>query len=296
MQQVDVAIIGAGPSGMAAALQLKRFGHNSLLFEKSESDSLLKNAWRVENYLGFPQGKSGPELLAIFNEQLQAYDIASLTTEVKQLSYNSRKNVFTITTTDSIHYAKYVIVASGTKPKREQILETASASIKQRIYFEVYSLLNISNKKLIIIGAGDAAFDAALNLAANNQIMVMNRSCKTSALPLLISKAAVQQNIIYKENYSLQQITAGTDRALAVKFANGKNRVIIVADFLLAAIGRIPQKDFYTPELIAMEKELIAKGLLYLAGDVKNDIYRQISIAVADGIYTAMKINKLIRG
>ena len=51
----SVAVVGAGPAGMAAALQLQRFGIEAVLFEaQSKTGSPLKNAWLVENYLGRP--------------------------------------------------------------------------------------------------------------------------------------------------------------------------------------------------------------------------------------------------
>ena len=52
----DLAIIGGGPAGIAAAIQLKRYGSNPLLIEKDELGGSLLNANLVENYLGFPKG------------------------------------------------------------------------------------------------------------------------------------------------------------------------------------------------------------------------------------------------
>ena len=67
----EVAIIGAGPSGIATAIQLKRYGIEPVILEKEEIGGVLKNANLVENYPGFPDGISGPELVKLFKKQVE---------------------------------------------------------------------------------------------------------------------------------------------------------------------------------------------------------------------------------
>ena len=69
---VDAVVIGAGPCGVAAALQLKRSGVRTLLFEEQSVGGLLRNANLVENYPGFPKGISGRRLCALMEEHLAA--------------------------------------------------------------------------------------------------------------------------------------------------------------------------------------------------------------------------------
>src|SRR4030042_7192079 len=69
MQIEDIIIIGAGPAGLAAAIQLKRYGIRPLLFERAVVGGLLRNANLVENYPGFPRGITGPGLVKLFARQ-----------------------------------------------------------------------------------------------------------------------------------------------------------------------------------------------------------------------------------
>lgn len=62
------------------------------------------------------------------------------------------------------------------------------------------------------------------------------------------------------------------------------------ADYLIAAIGRYPNVEFLSESQSVRPENLVSKGLLYKIGDVKNEIYRQTSIAVGDGVRAAMKI------
>ena len=134
------------------------------------------------------------------------------------------------------------------------------------------------------------AFDNALNLAKYNKVIICNRDKSNFALPLLVAQALKHTNIAYYENYKLRSISAGAINNLECVFNNLRRRVCINTDYLIAAIGRAPQKDFYTDKLKLSEQKLIKSGKLFLIGDVKNNIYRQVAIAVGDGIRAAMDI------
>jgi len=67
-----------------------------------------------------------------------------------------------------------------------------------------------------------------------------------------------------------------------------------VVDFVLFAIGRSPQKDFYDASLAGYENELLDRGKLFLAGDVKNGPFRQVAIAAGNGLEVAMKIKQVM--
>src|SRR4030067_3593524 len=69
----DVIIIGGGPAGIAAAIQLKRYGLNPLIFERGALGGLLRNANLVENYPGFPGGISGMKLVGLLEQQARDF-------------------------------------------------------------------------------------------------------------------------------------------------------------------------------------------------------------------------------
>ena len=294
-KSIKIAIIGFGPAGMAAALQLNRFGLEMVVFDESDVGSLLVNAWNVENYLGIPEPMSGMELLDNFRQKLIRNNITPIKEKVLKLNFNEEEKTFLLESNKNVYTANYAIVASGTKPRTPSLLDKITPAIKKDIFFEVFPLFNENNKKIIIIGAGDAAFDFALNLnARGHDVCIVNHSDIVSALPLLQEKVFANNNIVYKTNLDLKDIKPGSERNLRCFFENrsAKTGGHIEIDHLLFAIGRVPRKDFYSKEFLAIENKLIADGLLSLAGDVNNGIYRQVAIATADGILAAMKINQ----
>jgi thioredoxin reductase len=291
----EVAIIGGGPAGIAIAIQLKRYRIEPLLFEKDVLGGLLKNAWRVENYIGFPEGKSGLELVELFKKHLQLYNINVIFEKVLLLEYLEREGVFLLNTPRTSYYSKLVAVASGTKPKTLELIEELPKEISERIFYEIYPIMDEKNKKIAIIGAGDAAFDYALNLSRFNQVVIINRGEQIRALPILSEMVLHHPQITYMENSSVKRIEKGKEKGLLLTFTTNAGSFSIEADYLVIGIGRVPQKDFYSSKLIKMEEELLSLGLLYLVGDVKGGIYRQTSISVGDGIHTAMRIYQKLR-
>ncbi|MCX6832312.1 MAG: NAD(P)/FAD-dependent oxidoreductase, partial [candidate division Zixibacteria bacterium] len=114
MRSDEVAIIGAGPAGIATAIQLRRYGLQVTVFEKNRIGGLLRSANLVENYPGFPQGTSGPNLVRLFEEQLRNSAAEILFEEVVSLCFEDER--FVVTTNERTLYPEIVVIASGTRP------------------------------------------------------------------------------------------------------------------------------------------------------------------------------------
>lgn len=298
----SVAIIGAGPAGMAAAIQLKRYGIDALLFEPDAhgaSGSLLCNAWRVENYLGFSPGIAGIDLLQVFYEQLRDNNISPLEERVILLDYLPQEKRFTITTdAANIYYAEKVIVASGTVARQHPVIAALSATLPpEKINYEIFPLLPLArragSKRFAIVGAGDAAFDYALNLLthdADNAVAIFNHTAEIKALPLLQKLAFSYSRFSYFSRVKLVNVASFLPGSLALFFEDDQlsQSISFECDHLIAAIGRTPRKNFYSDNLCQCEATLVKSGLLKLIGDVQGDVCRQTALAVADGIRAAM--------
>jgi thioredoxin reductase (NADPH) len=235
----QAAIIGAGPAGLAAAIQLKRSGIEAWLFEGGRMGGLLWNANLVENYPGFAGGIPGPELAGRFIEQ-----------------------------------AKHLKIEV----------------IQDRIFYEVFPLLDRKGCQIAIIGAGDAAFDYALNLAGENEVIILSRGEAASCLPLLRERAAACPGILYHPSTRISRLEPSETGKVRVTGVQAHQEFDIQVDMVLCATGREAQLDFM-PAMAQGEVERLEKdGCLTFIGDVKNGLYRQAAIAVGDGIYAGMKI------
>jgi len=284
-----VAIIGAGPAGIAAALQLQRYKIKFKIFEQGDIGGLLLNANRVENYPGFPGGITGPALVKNFRQQLSDQEIKVDQHEVKQVDYKAEKKHFIIKTDQSFISSKFLIIASGTK-SRELPALSPDLEHSNYIFYEVYPLKTCKGKTIAVIGAGDGAFDYALNLAQKeNKVRIFNRSNTCKCLSLLYDQVKNNSMISYYPHCSLQSIKENHS-GLTLSFKHQKKLPSFEVDRLLIAIGRDPALDFLSENLKLRKNILIKQKVLYFIGDVHNGLYRQTGIAVGEGIKAAMMI------
>jgi thioredoxin reductase (NADPH) len=290
-----VAIVGAGPAGMMTALQLKRYGISPLLFESHETGGLLRNANLVENYPGFPGGIRGPQLVRRIKQQLEQAGVDVIHEAV--LNIGMEGNTFLLETPRQTFLSSYTVIASGTKPRARTIPEPPSPQACALIYDEVAPLLHVKGKRIVIFGAGDAAFDYALNLSRANQVFILNRGTAVKCIPLLWERAQAVPAISYHAGIAIAQIIkAGAGAPANLQCLGCEDGRSYWADYVIFAIGREPQLDFLAENVRQRQLELIAGGLLYLVGDVNHGIYRQTAIAVGDGLLAAMKLSRLILG
>ncbi len=289
----DVAIIGAGPAGLTAAIQLKRYGIPFVLLEKERVGGLLWNANLVENYPGFPEGIPGPALVARFEAQMRRIGVEAERDEVTRLTWEGE--TFRVETRRTVYRPRYVIVASGTRPRPVPI--RLSAEARERVFSDVYPLLGVRGRRVVIVGAGDAAFDQALNLAQKgNSVTVLNRGEQVKCLPLLWTRAMDCDVIVYRAGVRVRRVEAsGAANRLRVRCEAEDASEEIEADFLVFAIGREPQVSFLSEGLRAQQERLVRNGRLYFAGDVHNGLFRQTAIAAGDGLRAAMQISMMER-
>ncbi len=287
MKPEDVVIIGAGPAGASLAIQLRRYGIDPLLLEKKRVGGLLVNANLVENYPGFPQGIPGKELVALLERHIEVAGVKPILEKVVSLDHDG--NYFILDTENRTIFSIIAAIASGTRPGTPDL--QIPELVTNRVFCEIYPILESEGKKIAIVGAGDAAFDYALNLAKRNKVFLLNRSTILRCLPLLYERAIEHLGITYMQGIRVSHIHPSEDGMILECITSRGSRELSV-DYLVFAIGREPNMGFLSEGLGDRLTGLKEKGLLYLIGDVKNGSYRQVAIAVGDGIKAAMKIQK----
>lgn len=296
-QQAQVAIIGAGPAGIASAVYLHRAGWTPLLLERGEPGGLLRNANLVENYPGFPGGIKGLDLVLQFRKQLDLLGISIVKADAKSVSV--LKELFRIRTASGTFSSRSLIVATGTHPKKLQI-PGAAGIVGKRVFSEIVDmpLASVHGKRIAIIGGGDAAFDYGLNLAERGADVTIVARSEPDCLSLLRARAEASGiDVVIGLTADLLE---STDDEVSVRCHSSKGGRELLADYVLIACGREPNIDVLSSSL----RKRIGDGVgipetdvpgLFLAGDVVRGRHRQTAIAVGDGVRAAMMADEFLR-
>jgi len=301
----DVAIVGGGPAGMTAAVQAYRSDMSVVLFEKKELGGLLHNANLVENFPAERTPLSGPELVKVFESHLKKFDIEVRMEEVQVIG-RTNEGLFKLESSINIYFSRVVILAAGTVPK-EIKLEGMENISKGRVFFEIKDLYPLpENKEFVLIGGGDAVFDYSLQLQRfNNKVTILVRSEKPKCLSLL--KRRVEQKekeirVFYGTDIGYIDEDKNSSK-LKVNFRTDGKENELSFDFLICAVGRKANDILLKTPGLGFDFELLnpVNGKtnipgLYLAGDIKSGLYRQVGIAVGSGLMAAMMAARYIAG
>ena len=286
MSVTDVAIVGAGPAGLAAAIQLKRYGIEFRILERERIGGLLTNAHLVENYPGFPKGISGPALVRSFKRQLNNFGIEVEFNEVKKI--DSHDDLFCLSTSQGSLASRTAVIASGTVPRKLPGLHIPLNAL-DCVFYDVFPLVRMVNKKIAVIGSGDAAFFYAMGLSIRNEVLILSRGNRVKCLPLLWKRVRENPKIVFLGDIRLDEIRR-TDGGLRLSYSTPKEKQEGEVSFVVIAIGREPRLDFLSDQLNNNFETLKQSRRLFMIGDVKNNLYRQTAIATGDGIRAAMEI------
>lgn len=285
MDTFDCAIIGAGPAGMTAALQLKQQEISFVIFEKYKAGGQLLAANRVENFPGILKGIAGKTLVKKITNQLELHGIKITKGAVTALC--KKGDIFHLQAGAKTFFAKSVITACGLVPKRLSIPGEEELFGKKIFSYIPVETVPHNGKKILVIGGGDAAFDQALSFSkrAADVKITMNKEAAVCN-PSLFRDVRKTGIGIFKNHTAVSFCKSGNK--IKTSFQNGK---IITADFAVTCIGKERDFGFIAPELL----EGNVQGL-YFAGDCKRGKTTYTLIACGDGSSVAIELCQHRRG
>ena len=285
MMKFDVGIIGSGVAGMTAAIYLKRAGLKVVIFEKNMPGGQLINNSEIENYPGFDR-ISGSDLALKILKQVKNLDILVKYEEVVEVSKDK-----IITTLKGKYSCDYIIVATGRSPRKLDVLPHDNN--KGISYCAVCDGSLYKNKRVLVVGGGDSAFEGALYLSRiAKEVTILYRSEVRSKNDL--QKRVKDTSNIKLEKGNIKEIKRISDNTFEVYTDSS----LLAVDGIFVYIGMIPQNDFLKPLDILDDMGYVVVDnnyetqvdFIYAVGDsLKKDFY-QIVMAESEGAYVALKI------
>lgn len=277
-KEYEVAIIGAGPAGISAALYLKQAGKDIIIIDGNTPGGTLNKIKNVKNYPGYI-GEDGPTLAYNMFEQINKNDIYFVLETVKGVDFSN--NNFIINTNIHNYYVKYLIIATG-----RNINNNGYAGVEKHVgngvsYCALCDGNLYKNKDVMVLGKGN--LDETVNY--------LSKICK---------KVYTANNMDY--NYSnIENINDFNYKSIDKKdnkIIVNYNDTFIEIDGLFINVGNISPKEYiknvdieYKDNYIIVNDKMQTKNKnVYAAGDaIKKDLY-QIVTAVSDGAIAAKEI------
>ncbi len=311
----DVAVIGAGPAGLAAGVYGGSEGLNTILIERRAPGGQAGTSSRIENYLGFPKGLSGADLSRRAISQATRFGIEFLSPqEVTNLEVKDNYKILTLKDGETIN-TKAVIITSGVdyrKHPAQGIDEFTGAGI----YYgaattEAHAC---KNQDVYIVGGGNSAGQAAMYLskfARKVFIVIRKPDLSTSMSSYLIDQINGTDNIQLVGNTEITEVK-GKDRLEEVVLKNNATNTVEAkpAAALFIFIGAKPVTDWLTMDLIKDGKGFLETGPslskypsfkdnwklrrepylletcvpgIFAAGDVRSGAMNRVASAVGEG-------------
>jgi len=277
-----ILIIGAGPAGIAAALELHRRDIPFVIAEQSAIGGLARNANLIRNYPGFPDGIAGQALADILEAHIKSFGIGIVRGAVSFLAHEG--SAFNAMVAGDEEVFASVIVATGTMPVEGMFHGVGALLRAKKLFYEIGSLPQ-EIKNAVILGGGDVAHDYALSLAAHGiQITILSRSAP-SAIPFMQQRAK-EIGITVISSEDIDGVSINENGKVVIDTDNDR---FIETDAMIVAIGRQANRtilsNFRKLEIFP-DGSTSVRGI-FLAGDVLHPEIRQVGTAVGDGIRAA---------
>ena len=305
MTHTRVLIIGSGPAGLTAAIYTGRAQLSPLVIEGEPSSTTdqpggqLMLTTDIENFPGFPEALTGPELMARMREQAARFGAELRTTKVQRLDTTTRPFRAWLSGDDEPSVtADTVILATGAKslmmgvPGEERLLShgLSTCATCDGFFFRGHDIA--------VVGGGDSALEEALFLTRfASTVTVVHRRDSLRASKIMQERAFANEKIAFAWNSQVLEVI-GTDRVSGLLLRDthsGVERVLDVTG-VFVAIGHVPNTTLVKDDLDLEENGYVRTGVgsftsidgLFAAGDVQDHVYRQAVTSAGSGCIAAI--------
>jgi len=302
-KSVDVLIIGGGPAGLTAGIYAGRGQLETVIVERAVPGGQIAQTDEVENYPGFPDGVTGPELSERMVKQAEKFGVSIVMDEVKGLSKSG--DTFTVNTGSTDYAAKSVIIATGANPRRLDIPGEDEFYGRGVSTCATCDGFFYRGKEVVVVGGGDAAVEEGLFLTKfADKVTVIHRRDELRANKASQERAFANPKMNWMWNTTVTEVVGNDGLVTGVKTKNIETgeEGVFNTDGVFIFIGHIPNTDYLNGVVelgetgyVAVKDEIYTNvDGIFAAGDVSDEIYRQLSTSVGAGTRAAMMAEKML--
>ena len=297
----DVAIIGGGPSGLTAGLYLCRARIDAVVLERQLPGGQAVYSPLIENYPGFPDGISGPDLVDLMMKQVDRFGLETRTfAPVNELVLDGRVKTLKLDGGDLL--ANAVIVASGRSPRKMGIPGKDEYTGRGISYCATCDAPLFKEKVVMVVGGGDAAVEEALHLTRfASKVILVHRRDELRASSYLQERILSEPGVEFMWNSELVEIKGEQTVNSAVVVNNvTRERAEVPVAGVFFYVGNTPNTGFLE-EVVELNEagyvvtddrlESSVPGI-FAAGDARANHFKQVILAAAEGALAALSAQR----
>jgi thioredoxin reductase (NADPH) len=304
MERRKLVIIGSGPAAHTAAIYAARANLQPMLFEgffEGPAGGQLMTTTEVENYPGFPEGITGPELMERFRKQSERFGTTILTEDV--VSVELKGHPFLIQGKKTAVNADALIIATGASARRLDVPGGKDGEFWQKGVTACAvcdgAMPIFRNRPLYVFGGGDTAVEEAVFLTKfGSKVYLVHRRDELRASKIMAERASKHPKIEIIWNHVLVRIEGDqTVRSVTLQDVNTRAESKHEAGGVFFAIGHNPNTAFLKGQIethpngyikIKPGTTLTNVEGVFAAGDVQDHVYRQAVSAAGSGCMAAL--------
>ena len=298
---IDVLVIGSGPAGYAAAIYAIRAGYKVKLITGNQDGGQLTITSFIENYPGFSEKITGPELMMRMKQQAEHLGVQVEYDMIESVDFSSRPFICN-GESGNIYESRSVIIATGANAKwlglesedRYKNKGVSACATCDGFFFK--------NKIVAVVGGGNAAVEEAIYLTNfAEKVFLIHRRDSLRAEKIMQDRLMGNPKIEVVWNSRVAEILGDEKRVTGVLLENDGKLQKIDLDGVFVAIGHSPATKIFKEKLDLDENGYIivdgtktsVKGV-FAAGDVCDPIYRQAIVSAGQGCKAAIDADKFL--
>lgn len=300
-----VLIIGSGPAGLTAAIYAARANLKPLCIEGWSAGGQLMITNDVENYPGFPEAATGPELMKRFRDQAARFGTEFVTADVTQIDFSQRP--FKVWVEEDLYTADAVIVSTGASARWLEIETEKSLMGRGVSACAVCDGAFFKGEDVIIVGGGDTAMEEANYLTGMcKSVTIIHRRDSFRASKIMADRALNNPKIRVIWDSAIEEIKdveAGKVTGAVVKNLKTGTKQFVEVGAVFVAIGHEPNTSLFKGVLDMHENNYLRtkpgttqtnlEGI-FACGDVQDFTYRQAVTAAGSGCMAALEAERFL--
>lgn len=292
----DVIIIGGGPAGLTAAIYSARAGRRTLLVERGVFGGQIATTDLVENYPGFPDGITGPELGELMRRQAERYGTKVVMANVSLAELAASPKI--VRTDAGSFLGRAIILAGGADYRKLGVPGEKELTGKGVSYCATCDGPFFKGQKIAVVGGGDSALTEALFLTKfASEVTVIHRRDQLRGEKVLQERAFANPRIRFLWNTIVLEIVGeGEVQALRLRDIKTGGESTLEVSGIFVSVGLYPNIKFLLDQLpLDGTGRLVVNKLMetaipgvFACGDVRQDAVGQAITSAGDGATAAI--------